>query len=286
MRGIVGPRRNIWVKLEWNEKIGTHYRRYEAAIGLATVPKLVPSTKRPTFCASRGRSRGQELEAAVQRRIGKGVDQASKRADVSKRADLDRMFLANRVGEGKAGVAICERLVSPKSKGRLGEISEELFDSNARHQRQRRSLHPVRQRCAHCRIGASHHPSMPWSSTGKGGLCRTASTALRKAALGSGSAQQTWDEGLKERRIPRPLPSAPGHDRITPGGPEWDLVGVGRGGTRKRVADDAQHVFRSAGRQPPMEDRQGAVVCPLVGLMRALSQGAELFVDGGFERRF
>jgi len=91
-----------------------------SGIGLATAKRFV-NEGADVFVTGR---RGQELEAAV-KEIGKGV--TGVQGDVSKRADLDRLFAQIESEKGRLDVLFANAGVA--QYGRLGEISEELFDS-------------------------------------------------------------------------------------------------------------------------------------------------------------
>ena len=158
-----------------------------SGIGLATAKRFV-NEGADVFVMGR---RGQELEAAV-KEIGKGV--TGVQGDVSKRADLDRLFAQIESEKGRLDVLFANAGVA--QYGRLGEISEELFDSifdiNVKG-----VLFTVQNALPLMPDGASI--ILNASVVGSKGLSSNSVYSAMKAAIRSFA--RTWTTDLKERRI-------------------------------------------------------------------------------------
>src|SRR5712691_5595102 len=158
-----------------------------SGIGLATAKRFV-NEGADVFVTGR---RGQELEAAV-KEIGKGV--TGVQGDVSKRADLDRLFAQIESEKGRLDVLFANAGVA--KYGRLGEISEELFDSifdiNVKG-----LLFTVQKALPLLPDGASI--ILNASIVASKGLSSNSVYSATKAAVRSFA--RTWTTDLKERRI-------------------------------------------------------------------------------------
>src|SRR5712671_6468140 len=158
-----------------------------SGIGLATAKRFV-NEGADVFVTGR---RGQELEAAV-KEIGKGV--TGVQGDVSKRADLDRLFAQIESEKGRLDVLFANAGVA--KYGRLGEISEELFDS----------IFDINVKGVLFTVQKAL-PLMPDSASiilnasvvGSKGLSSNSVYSATKAAIRSFA--RTWTTDLKERRI-------------------------------------------------------------------------------------
>jgi len=231
-----------------------------SGIGLATAKRFV-NEGADVFVTGR---RGQELEAAV-KEIGKGV--TGVQGDVSKRADLDRLFAQIESEKGRLDVLFANAGVA--KYGRLGEISEELFDSifdiNVKG-----VLFTVQKALPLMPDGASI--ILNASVVGSKGLSSNSVYSATKAAIRSFA--RTWTTDLKERRI-RVNAISPG-TIDTPG--LNDLLASAAAG-QERV----QMIHNSVplGRFGTADEIARAVVC-LASDDASYVTGAELFVDGGF----
>jgi NAD(P)-dependent dehydrogenase (short-subunit alcohol dehydrogenase family) len=231
-----------------------------SGIGLATAKRFV-NEGADVFVTGR---RGQELEAAVQE-IGKGV--TGVQGDVSKRADLDRLFAHIESEKGRLDVLFANAGVA--QYGRLGEISEELFDSifaiNVKG-----VLFTVQQALPLMPDGASI--ILNASVVGSKGLSSNSVYSATKAAIRSFA--RTWTTDLKERRI-RVNAISPG-TIDTPG--LNDLLASAAAG-QERV--QMMHNSVPLGRFGTADEIARAVVF-LASDDASYVTGAELFVDGGF----
>jgi NAD(P)-dependent dehydrogenase (short-subunit alcohol dehydrogenase family) len=231
-----------------------------SGIGLATAKRFV-NEGADVFVTGR---RGQELEAAVQE-IGKGV--TGVQGDVSKRADLDRLFAHIESEKGRLDVLFANAGVA--QYGRLGEISEELFDSifdiNVKG-----VLFTVQKALPLMPDGASI--ILNASVVGSKGLSSNSVYSATKAAIRSFA--RTWTTDLKERRI-RVNAISPG-TIDTPG--LNDLLASAAAG-QERVK--MMHNSVPLGRFGTADEIARAVVF-LASDDASYVTGAELFVDGGF----
>jgi len=231
-----------------------------SGIGLATAKRFV-NEGADVFVTGR---RGQELEAAV-KEIGKGV--TGVQGDVSKRADLDRLFAQIESEKGRLDVLFANAGVA--KYGRLGEISEELFDSifdiNVKG-----VLFTVQQALPLMPDGASI--ILNASVVGSKGLSSNSVYSATKAAIRSFA--RTWTTDLKERRI-RVNAISPG-TIDTPG--LNDLLASAAAG-QERV--QMMHNSVPLGRFGTADEIARAVVF-LASDDASYVTGAELFVDGGF----
>jgi NAD(P)-dependent dehydrogenase (short-subunit alcohol dehydrogenase family) len=231
-----------------------------SGIGLATAKRFV-NEGADVFVTGR---RGQELEAAV-KEIGKGV--TGVQGDVSKRADLDRLFAQIESEKGRLDVLFANAGVA--KYGRLGEISEEFFDSifdiNVKG-----VLFTVQKALPLMPDGASI--ILNASVVGSKGLSSNSVYSATKAAIRSFA--RTWTTDLKERRI-RVNAISPG-TIDTPG--LNDLLASAAAG-QERV----QMIHNSVplGRFGTADEIARAVVF-LASDDASYVTGAELFVDGGF----
>ena len=231
-----------------------------SGIGLATAKRFV-NEGADVFVTGR---RGQELEAAV-KEIGKGV--TGVQGDVSKRADLDRLFAQIESEKGRLDVLFANAGVA--KYGRLGEISEELFDSifdiNVKG-----VLFTMQKALPLMPDGASI--ILNASVVGSKGLSSNSVYSATKAAIRSFA--RTWTTDLKERRI-RVNAISPG-TIDTPG--LNDLLASAAAG-QERV----QMIHNSVplGRFGTADEIARAVVF-LASDDASYVTGAELFVDGGF----
>jgi NAD(P)-dependent dehydrogenase (short-subunit alcohol dehydrogenase family) len=231
-----------------------------SGIGLATAKRFV-NEGADVFVTGR---RGQELEAAV-KEIGKGV--TGVQGDVSKRADLDRLFAHIESEKGRLDVLFANAGVA--QYGRLGEISEELFDSifdiNVKG-----VLFTVQNALPLMPDGASI--ILNASVVGSKGLSSNSVYSATKAAIRSFA--RTWTTDLKERRI-RVNAISPG-TIDTPG--LNDLLASAAAG-QERV--QMMHNSVPLGRFGTADEIARAVVF-LASDDASYVTGAELFVDGGF----
>ncbi len=231
-----------------------------SGIGLATAKRFV-NEGADVFVTGR---RGQELEAAV-KEIGKGV--TGVQGDVSKRADLDRLFAQIESEKGRLDVLFANAGVA--QYGRLGEISEELFDSifdiNVKG-----VLFTVQKALPLMPDGASI--ILNASVVGSKGLSSNSVYSATKAAIRSFA--RTWTTDLKERRI-RVNAISPG-TIDTPG--LNDLLASAAAG-QERV--QMMHNSVPLGRFGTADEIARAVVF-LASDDASYVTGAELFVDGGF----
>jgi NAD(P)-dependent dehydrogenase (short-subunit alcohol dehydrogenase family) len=231
-----------------------------SGIGLATAKRFV---NEGADVVVTGR-RGQELEAAVQE-IGKSV--TGVQGDVSKRADLDRLFAHIESEKGRLDVLFANAGVA--QYGRLGEISEELFDSifdiNVKG-----VLFTVQNALPLMPDGASI--ILNASVVGSKGLSSNSVYSATKAAIRSFA--RTWTTDLKERRI-RVNAISPG-TIDTPG--LNDLLASAAAGQER---EQMMHNSVPLGRFGTADEIARAVVF-LASDDASYVTGAELFVDGGF----
>ena len=231
-----------------------------SGIGLATAKQFVAEG---AYVYITGR-RGQELEAAVEE-VGKDV--AGVQGDVSKLADLDRLFARIESEKGRLDVLFANAGVA--KYGRLGEISEELFDSifdtNVKG-----LLFTVQKALRLMPDGASI--ILNASVVGSKGLSSNSVYSATKAAVRSFA--RTWTTDLKERRI-RVNAVSPG-TIDTPGLNDL-LASAAAGQERVRMIHSIIPLARFG-----RPDEVARAVVFLASDDASYITGAELFVDGGF----
>jgi NAD(P)-dependent dehydrogenase (short-subunit alcohol dehydrogenase family) len=226
-------------------------------IGFAAAKRLVAEG---AFVFISGR-RQSELDSAVAA-IGRNV--VGIQGDVSKLADLDRLFAAVREQKGKIDVLFANAGIAEPTV--LGEISEELFD---RHFdiNVKGALFTVQKALPLLRDGSSIILSS--SVVGSKGFPGRSVYSATKAALRSFA--RTWTSDLKARKIRVNVVSPGGID--TPG-----LQGLNR-----QSSDGLSAQFRDRvplGRIGQPEDIASAVAF-LASDDASYIAGTELFVDGG-----
>jgi NAD(P)-dependent dehydrogenase (short-subunit alcohol dehydrogenase family) len=231
-----------------------------SGIGLATAKQFAGEG---AYVFITGR-RERELEAAV-KEIGKGV--TGVQGDVSKLADLDRLFAQIESEKGRLDVLFANAGVA--KYGRLGEISEELFDSifdiNVKG-----VLFTVQKALPLMPDGASI--ILNASVVGSKGLSSNSVYSATKAAIRSFA--RTWTTDLKERRI-RVNAISPG-TIDTPGLNDL-LASAAAGQERVKMI----HNSVPLGRFGTADEIARAVVF-LASDDASYITGTELFVDGGF----
>src|SRR3989441_970296 len=230
-----------------------------SGIGLATAKRFV-NEGADVFVTGR---RGQELEAAV-KEIGKGV--TGVQGDVSKRADLDRLFAQIESEKGRLDVLFANAGVA--KYGRLGEISEELYDSifdiNVKG-----VLFTVQKALPLMPDGASI--ILNASIVGSKGFAANSVYSATKAAVRSFA--RTWTTDLKDRRI-RVNAVSPG-PIDTPGLNE--LLASSATGQQRAKMIAATVPLGRLGRA----DEIAKAVAFLASDDSSYVTGIELFVDGG-----
>jgi NAD(P)-dependent dehydrogenase (short-subunit alcohol dehydrogenase family) len=231
-----------------------------SGIGLATAKQFAGEG---AYVFITGR-RERELEAAV-KEIGKGV--TGVQGDVSKLTDLDRLFAQIESEKGRLDVLFANAGVA--KYGRLGEISEELFDSifdiNVKG-----VLFTVQKALPLMPDGASI--ILNASVVGSKGLSSNSVYSATKAAIRSFA--RTWTTDLKERRI-RVNAISPG-TIDTPGLNDL-LASAAAGQERVKMI----HNSVPLGRFGTADEIARAVVF-LASDDASYITGTELFVDGGF----
>jgi NAD(P)-dependent dehydrogenase (short-subunit alcohol dehydrogenase family) len=231
-----------------------------SGIGLATAKQFV---KQDAYVFITGR-RQQELEAAA-KEIGKNVTPVQ--GDVSNLADLDRLFHQIKSEKGRLDILFANAGIA--KYGRLGEITEELFDSifdiNVKG-----VLFTVQKALPLMPDGASI--ILNASIVGSKGLSSNSVYSATKAAIRSFA--RTWTTDLKERRI-RVNAISPG-TIDTPGLNEL-LASAGAGQERLKMI----HSTIPLARFGTPEEIAKAVVF-LASDDASYITGTELFVDGGF----
>jgi NAD(P)-dependent dehydrogenase (short-subunit alcohol dehydrogenase family) len=231
-----------------------------SGIGLATAKQFV---RDGSYVYVTGR-REKELTAAV-REIGSDVTGIP--GDVSKLADLDRVFAQIKVESGRLDIVFANAGVAKYAA--LGEITaelyDEIFDTNVKG-----VLFTVQKALPLLPDGASI--VLNASIVGSKGLAANSVYSATKAAVRSFS--RTWTTDLKARRI-RVNAVSPG-STDTPG--LSDLLASSEVGAQRR------QLIASAvplGRLGTPEEIAKAVVF-LASDDASYITGTELFVDGGF----
>jgi len=231
-----------------------------SGIGLATA-KLFVNEGAYIFITGR---REPELKAAVNE-IGKNV--TAIRNDVSNLADLDRLFETIKQKENRLDILFANAGIA--RYGRLGEITEELFDSifdiNVKG-----VLFTVQKALSLMPDGAAI--VLNASIVGSKGLSSNSVYSATKAAIRSFA--RTWTTDLKERRI-RVNAISPG-TIDTPG--LNDLLASGDAGKERAKMF---HTTIPLGRVGTPDEIAKAVVF-LASDDASYITGIELFVDGGF----
>ncbi len=226
-------------------------------IGLAAAKRLVAEG---AYVFVSGR-RKRELDAAV---AAIGHDVTAVQGDVSKLADLDRLFAAVRERKGKLDILFANAGVAEPSP--LGEISEELFD---RHFdiNVKGTLFTVQKALPLLRDGASI--ILTSSIVGSKGFPGRSVYSATKAALRSFA--RTWTSDLAARKIRVNVVSPGGID--TPG-----LQGLNQQSSEALSAGFRERVPLGRIGQP---DDIAAAVAFLASDDASYIAGTELFVDGG-----
>jgi NAD(P)-dependent dehydrogenase (short-subunit alcohol dehydrogenase family) len=231
-----------------------------SGIGLATAKRFV-SEGAYVFITGR---RNSELAAAVQE-IGRNV--TGVQGDVSKLADLDRLFAQIKQEKGKLEVVFANAGVAKYAP--FGTITEELFDSifdiNVKG-----VLFTVQKALPLLPDGASI--ILNASIVGSKGFSANSVYSATKAALRSFA--RTWTTDLKDRRI-RVNAVSPG-STDTPGLSDL-LASSETGQQRKKMIS----TMTPLGRLGTPDEIAKAVVF-LASDDSSYVTGIELFVDGGF----
>ena len=231
-----------------------------SGIGLATAKRFV---NEGAYVFITGR-REPELRAAVNE-IGRNVTAIQN--DVSKLADLDRLFEQIKQKEGRLDILFANAGIA--RFGWLGEITEELFDSifdtNVKG-----VLFTVQKALPLMHDGAAI--ILNASIVGSKGLSSNSVYSATKAAIRSFA--RTWTTDLKERRI-RVNAISPG-TIDTPG--LNDLLASGAAGKERATT---VHTSIPLGRVGTPDEIAKAVVF-LASDDASYITGVELFVDGGF----
>jgi NAD(P)-dependent dehydrogenase (short-subunit alcohol dehydrogenase family) len=229
-------------------------------IGLATAKRFV-SEGAYVFITGR---RTEELAAAV-KEIGKNV--TGVQGDVSKLADLDRLFAQIKREKGKLDIVFANAGVAKYA--RLGSISEELFDSIF-NTNVKGLLFTVQKALPLLRDGASI--ILNASIVGSKGLPTNSVYSATKAAVRSFA--RTWTTDLKDRRI-RVNAVSPGATD-TPGARDL-LASSEVGEQRKKMIATVTPLGRFG-----TPDEIAKAVVFLACDDSSYVTGIELFVDGGF----
>jgi NAD(P)-dependent dehydrogenase (short-subunit alcohol dehydrogenase family) len=231
-----------------------------SGIGLATAKRFV-SEGAYVFITGR---RTEELAAAV-KEIGKNV--TGVQGDVSKVADLDRLFAQIKREKGKLDIVFANAGVAKYA--RLGSISEELFDSIF-NTNVKGLLFTVQKALPLLPDGASI--ILNASIVGSKGFAANSVYSATKAAVRSFA--RTWTTDLKDRRI-RVNAVSPGATD-TPGARDL-LASSEVGEQRKKMIG----TLTPLGRFGTPDEIAKAVVF-LACDDSSYVTGIELFVDGGF----
>ena len=231
-----------------------------SGIGLATAKQFVGEGAH-VFITGR---REQELSAAA-KDIGSNV--TTVQGDVSKLDDLDRLFARIKTEKGRLDVLFANAGIA--KYGRLGEISEEFFDSifdiNVKG-----VLFTVQKALPLMPDGAAI--ILNASVVGSKGLSSNSVYSATKAAIRSFA--RTWTTDLKERRI-RVNAISPG-TIDTPGLNDL-LASSDTGKERVRMIQTSIPLARFG---KPEEIAKAVVF--LASDDASYITGTELFVDGGF----
>jgi NAD(P)-dependent dehydrogenase (short-subunit alcohol dehydrogenase family) len=231
-----------------------------SGIGLATA-KRFGSEGAYVFITGR---RAEELAAAV-KEIGKNV--TGVQGDVSKLADLDRLFAQIKREKGKLDIVFANAGVAKYA--RLGSISEELFDSIF-NTNVKGLLFTVQKALPLLPDGASI--ILNASIVGSKGLPTNSVYSATKAAVRSFA--RTWTTDLKDRRI-RVNAVSPGATD-TPGARDL-LASSEVGEQRKKMIATVTPLGRFG-----TPDEIAKAVVFLACDDSSYVTGIELFVDGGF----
>jgi NAD(P)-dependent dehydrogenase (short-subunit alcohol dehydrogenase family) len=229
-------------------------------IGLATAKRFV-SEGAYVFITGR---RAEELAAAV-KEIGKNV--TGVQGDVSKLADLDRLFAQIKREKGKLDIVFANAGVAKYA--RLGSITEELFDSIF-NTNVKGMLFTVQKALPLLPDGASI--ILNASVVGSKGLPTNSVYSATKAAVRSFA--RTWTTDLKDRHI-RVNAVSPG-STDTPGARDL-LASSEVGEQRKKMIATVTPLGRFG-----TPDEIAKAVLFLACDDSSYVTGIELFVDGGF----
>jgi NAD(P)-dependent dehydrogenase (short-subunit alcohol dehydrogenase family) len=229
-------------------------------IGLATAKRFV---NEGAYVFITGR-RNDELTAAV-KEIGKNV--TGVQGDVSKLADLDRLFAQIKREKGKLDIVFANAGVAKYA--RLGSITEELFDSIF-NTNVKGLLFTVQKALPLLPDGASI--ILNASIVGSKGLATNSVYSATKAAVRSFA--RTWTTDLKDRRI-RVNAVSPGATD-TPGARDL-LASSEVGEQRKKMIATVTPLGRIG-----TPDEIAKAVVFLACDDSSYVTGIELFVDGGF----
>jgi len=231
-----------------------------SGIGLATAKQFVAEGAH-VFITGR---REQELSAAAK---DMGSNVTTVQGDVSKPDDLDRLFARIKTEKGRLDVLFANAGIA--KYGRLGEISEEFFDSifdiNVKG-----LLFTVQKALPLMPDGAAI--ILNASVVGSKGLSSNSVYSATKAAIRSFA--RTWTTDLKERRI-RVNAISPG--TIDTPGLNNLLASAAAGKERVRMIQTSIPLARFG---KPEEIAKAVVF--LASDDASYITGAELFVDGGF----
>jgi NAD(P)-dependent dehydrogenase (short-subunit alcohol dehydrogenase family) len=228
-----------------------------SGIGLATAKRFVAEG---AFVFITGR-RKSELDAAA-REIGRNVVQVQ--GDVSKLADLDRLFATVKETKGRVDVLFANAGIAERSP--LGDISEELFD-RAFGINVKGTLFTVQKALPLLSDGASI--ILTSSVVGSKGFPDRSVYSATKAALRSFA--RTWTTDLKGRKIRVNV--------VSPGAVDTP----GLRGLAHRDGEGLNDLYRDRvplGRVGRPEDIASAVSF-LASDESSYVSGIELFVDGG-----
>ena len=231
-----------------------------SGIGLATAKRFV-SEGAYVFITGR---RNDELTAAV-KEIGKNV--TGVQGDVSRLADLDRLFAQIKSDKGKLDIVFANAGVAKYA--RLGTITEEFFDSIF-NTNVKGLLFTVQKALPLLPDGASI--ILNASIVGSKGFAMNSVYSATKAAVRSFA--RTWTTDLKDRRI-RVNAVSPG-STDTPG--LSDLLASSEVGEQRRKMIST---LTPLGRLGTPDEIAKAVVF-LACDDSSYVTGIELFVDGGF----
>ena len=229
-------------------------------IGLATAKRFV-SEGAYVFITGR---RNEELAAAV-KEIGRNV--TGVQGDVSKLADLDRLFAQIKREKGKLDIVFANAGVAKYA--RLGSITEEVYDSIF-NTNVKGLLFTVQKALPLLPDGASI--ILNASIVGSKGFAANSVYSATKAAVRSFA--RTWTTDLKDRRI-RVNAVSPGATD-TPGARDL-LASSEVGEQRKKMIS----TLTPLGRLGTSDEIAKAVVF-LACDDSSYVTGIELFVDGGF----
>lgn len=231
-----------------------------SGIGLATAKRFVDEGAH-VFVTGR---RNEQLAAAV-KAIGKNVTGVA--ADVSKPADLDRLFDQIKREKGRLDIVFAN--AGTAKYARLGEITEELYDSTF-DTNVKGVLFTVQKALPLLSDGASI--ILNASIVGSKGLAANSVYSATKAAVRSFA--RTWTTDLKVRRIRV--------NAVSPG--STDTPGFSALLASSPVGEERREMIANAvplGRLAEPNEIASAVVF-LASDDASYITGAELFVDGGF----